>query len=742
MEKIEKLNNYYKDHGSMDGIADAIIETESLVQKLPDGQNKRSAYANIHRHRYFNIEETDEQYKKAVETAEKAEDGECLFNLFDQKYWKMWDNASETDLMALIDEAIAKVEKLKYAEGTLWLLNNKYDKLHEKLHSKKTGANDIIAFLNNDAIPRMEKLGYKNGIGQLIFHRGDIKLHLDSINFSDAAKDFEEAAQLISPDFVQRNTNRSVYAQTRAYLRAIKLWRDKIEPSINIPPAHETYINGVRLQMKNGVLKDLSYWGHQYAGPATELWPIHNSPVNVFCGAALFFDTNSMFYDSSMKDGEKREDKNRNTITRIFADETVTVPAGTFENCLHIMQTHVSYGSWDHNIISDIWYAPGAGPVKMHIRSAPEDTNQRPFDEIHVLDEYEINGGEGYVPFAKGNRWNYIISELADFVFQRSEIKVEWTDGEYAHCSVVNMYGLKKDFHKLYEFDTNQCTDVVNLMRHWGVIEKPADVDCCIKRTDTAILLLRRIIRLNENYNRVNAILREIVFLERMNDYLKKDYRILPSEFKAGFISVKNDGITAVNDKEVCWFNLNRLPAKTEENRYMGNNPLWLQYLLGKIWDDKWIVGYDEEERKDNGEVQHLSVSDGGIVAVKAGIFENCLKLTLSLEKTIDNPNYYADDNAWHCGTKEFWCAPGVGIVKIECAWGNMLTSNTELVSCSLPAGGGGYFPIHIGNKWLYEEINLTSENYICSTTLEIASGADNKYLVCVSREACFCGTN
>jgi len=239
----------------------------------------------------------------------------------------------------------------------------------------------------------------------------------------------------------------------------------------------------------------------------------------------------------------------------------------------------------------------------------------------------------------------------------------------------------------------------------------------------------------------VNAALREIVFLERMNDYLKKDYRILPSEFKAGFISVKDDGVTTINDKEVCWFDLNRLPTKIEENRYRSNNPIWLQSLLGKIWDDKWIVGYDEEERKENGEVRRLSITDGGIIAIKAGTFENCLKFTLSLEKTIDNPNYYADDNVWHCGTKEFWYAPGVGIVKIDCVWGNMLTSNIELVFCSFPAKGSGYLPIHIGNKWVYEEMNLTAKNYVCRTSLEIASGVDDKYLVCISQETCFCDT-
>jgi RNA polymerase sigma factor (sigma-70 family) len=172
MEKVEKLNSYYKDHGSMDGIADAIVEAEASIQKLPDGKNKRSAYANIHRHWYFNIEKTDEQYQKALEAAEKAGDGECLFKLFYTKYWQMWDDAPEAELMAFIDEAIIRVEKLGYAEGVSGLLNNKYDKLHHKLHSKTTGVHDIITFLNDDAIPRMEKFGYSNGVGECILRIG------------------------------------------------------------------------------------------------------------------------------------------------------------------------------------------------------------------------------------------------------------------------------------------------------------------------------------------------------------------------------------------------------------------------------------------------------------------------------------------------------------------------------------------------------------------------------------------
>lgn len=333
------------------------------------------------------------------------------------------------------------------------------------------------------------------------------------------------------------------------------------------------------------------------------------------------------------------------------------------------------------------------------------------------------------------NRWKYIIPSLADFIFQHSEIIIDWTDGEYAHCSIVSMNGLKKDFNNLYALDTQQCIDVCALMRSWSDLKEPFNMDYWLNRIDIVSSLLRKIVRLNENHNHVNAAFREIIFLDSMNSNIKNGYRILPSEFRADFISVNHNNIITATEKEICGFYLGRPPIHNEENRYKGNNPLWLQLLLGKIWCDEWRIGFNTEECKENGEVQRVSVSDGGVVTTKAGTFENCLKLTFSLERISENPNYYADENAWQCGTKEFWYAPGVGIIKIDCTWGSMLTSNTELVSYSLPAEGSGYLPVHIGNKWVYEEINMASKGHICRETLEIAGGMDNKYLLCVSRE-------
>ena len=162
---------------------------------------------------------------------------------------------------------------------------------------------------------------------------------------------------------------------------------------------------------------------------------------------------------------------------------------------------------------------------------------------------------------------------------------------------------------------------------------------------------------------------------------------------------------------------------------------------MGKAWDTRWKPGYTETKPYEDNEIQ-ISVENAESLTVKAGTFHNCLKLTISLEKPSDDPKYYYAN--WHYGTKEYWYAPGVGVIKFICTWGNFIQSDTELLSYQLPAVSPtdkNYLPIHIGNKWIYEEQKLTAENYLSLRTIEIPGGMDGKYLICATSEVCYLGT-
>lgn len=105
----------------------------------------------------------------------------------------------------------------------------------------------------------------------------------------------------------------------------------------------------------------------------------------------------------------------RTTVTVVSKSECVSVPAGTFENCLLTEQITTESDLPDdppddkkgHNrmILCGVcraWYAPGVGLVQLHVRieDGPEGTMQ--------LREYSTQGdSDDYLPLTVGNSWVY-----------------------------------------------------------------------------------------------------------------------------------------------------------------------------------------------------------------------------------------------------------------------------------------------------------------------------------------------
>jgi hypothetical protein len=112
------------------------------------------------------------------------------------------------------------------------------------------------------------------------------------------------------------------------------------------------------------------------------------------------------------------------TIGAVLSDnETVTTPAGTFNNCRLIrMETKDTdkTKSEDEKVlrlnqfmlgVREVWYAPGVGMVKLRV-----ETEDRSY--TCVLKEYSIqNRTKDYLPLAIGNRWVYGRDDIDAQVF-------------------------------------------------------------------------------------------------------------------------------------------------------------------------------------------------------------------------------------------------------------------------------------------------------------------------------------
>ncbi|MDR3209661.1 MAG: sigma-70 family RNA polymerase sigma factor, partial [Oscillospiraceae bacterium] len=432
MEKVGKLKTYYNDHNnSLDGFADALRETEQLVQTLPEGNDKHAALATISTQKYFNVENTDEQYSRALEAVERAGDGEAMTFLLVGKYIDMANGGEKSETS--------------------------------------------LAFLSDVALPKVEAMKYPHGVGILKFWRGRVRLDLRDTD--GAAADLEDAVRLINPEDVYN-------ANAAAVLPALKLAAAHSADTPEKPFAGMSIL-GEGLQYKDGVLRFMSQPGFGDDG----VLDVRTELSSLFYFASRF--DNGIFFDLSMRVGETRAvDRTaeqygvKSSLTLVSLSESVTVPAGTFTDVMLVRGT--VNGSF-MNYAFDAWYAPGAGLVCF----APQN-NLRPgasTDERYELESYEIKGGEGYLPFAAGNVWRYVLPGLPDYVYQHNERRVVWTDGTAANFTAFSIYRLREGWRGAH-LDADLRAKMV---------ETAADND----RYDEAIDLMRDVVRENVSHESV-----------------------------------------------------------------------------------------------------------------------------------------------------------------------------------------------------------------------------------------------
>lgn len=505
-------------------------------------------------------------------------------------------------------------------------------------------------------------------------------------------------------EYKQTTAPCAYYANTIAGLKALDLLEAGSDLSWALVTGEGWRIEGDNVYIHNEP-------GCNYSG-GNELYKFHRY---IFMDAGQHGDRYFFPRTIPLEAGREEEmlDKNGKFagIRRVIAtDETVVTPAGVFKNCLHIEKAN-NVGEGDH-----MWYKQGVGLVKIASKEDPIADK--------VLCDYEIKGGEGWLPIAVGNRWNYenplkpdIMHEINEYVIERMG---ENPNTEETVCvSALNYFALNKDWEKNTEDPTILFILVDNLCQK----QKYAD----------ALKVLKNIVLLNRNRESVDMALALIDVMEERTAHSENQWRYCPSSANISKISIKNGAINYHEATEVSTY-IGVWGTRHEENRIFGVKPYrYLQQLCGTLWSDKWVDGYREKRAHPWKDAEiGINVSDGGRIETPSGVFENTVRVTVNAEVEGGNVNdycYYFYKNT-DCGVKEFWFAKGVGVVRFKCTWGKHLESDCYLTSYRTFANENEMMPIHIGNTWRYEEKTLTDENYIARRDYKVISGNNGRYLL------------
>ncbi len=710
----EVMKRFYLDGQSIRTIADEL--------DLPQGTVKRRLHDARERLRgdlmEWNETNTNELERKIMEQVKQLEryySLHCGEKTYESDYrrliestvelaGKLHDDKTKQNLMAealLRKSYLEKSNELRDEARAAAIAGDNAEVLGRILVNELFDSKNRLEYLDNIGFPALDALSAsaerETARGILYFWRG--RNLLGKGNDTEAYDDFVRATELIEKSDVY-------YANAVAAVRSIELMRENAYALRGIYAMGEgVIVDGSRVIFHNEPGFSVNFRAR---------YDLHAYDAHFYYATLC----QRIFYDLSMKPGDTVVDEKQNArLTLMATDETVQVAAGRFDGCMH-MKTEGNY-------TYDVWYAPGVGIVKIAFR---DDRRSGCYE----LTEYKVVGGGGYMPMAVGNRWVYKNPAVPEGFYQHLERSVEYTDGVLTNYAVINLFSFSKTYRE------NIAEDSILALA-------AADDACGEWKLDDAALFLKAAVRANSSQNEMQLARFGLPTIERFAEWKKKDYRFCPSYVSGSYLTVTS-GKSTYQENGFAYFGPYRLGKRGRiEDRIFGSKPLrYQQELLNGVWDDAWVVGYREEKEYEDAHVT-VCVTDGGTVETPAGTFEGCRLLTIEAEVPGEtNEKYYFAKRYSHmyCGTKRYWYAPGVGIVREVCDFGPLCHSEIVLVEYSAPAARTDeFFPVQVGNRWEYDEVNLSAEGYRARCRMEVLCGIDGKYLLGHAQEFVYLDT-
>lgn len=413
----------------------------------------------------------------------------------------------------------------------------------------------------------------------------------------------------------------------------------------------------------------------------------------------------------------------RGVATLCFKESGVTVetPAGIFENCA-VFEDSFQEEGWGYKF--ERTFCPGVGIVRLKY------SNDRNEEQTLLLSAYSVHG-DGLLPLEPGNRWSYA-SDLdeKDGIIRESEhsLEVAYADGDKVYLTETPTM-LKKGYA-----DTWLGNIVAARLDYYIEDEKG-------ERTRDVSDIYSRAIELAETprqltHARVAADVAKRIYdtdFERKDDTVEER----PLNGLWNFFTLhrlRRDGniIRGHNDRTYGfeW----KCPGIGGRNGHFILNSFMFEIIgnaLGNetLWSDEWAAGYHSEGERtaynDSKIRWTVDVSDAGTVETAAGKFEGCLCVALW--------SNLSGGISYMAGNKEYYYAPGVGIVKYVTHFSEDGEPDEALPYelTEYRGTGEGFFPIADGMFRHYEAIGIGQG---CTASVELSysvEGDDDIVVFC-----------
>ncbi len=702
-EKVKQvIHMYYFDELSIAEIADRMRVSEGTVKaQLYSGRKKiRKGLCAM------NENLNDTLVQKVMKKVEEL------------KTWQFKNskNGFETvykDVLADVEELPESVDKYHaladvLIRGWWWLPGEKNDALLARIReAAELGKNDEamtfivmkedqkwsgdmrIEFIRDKQIPRLEAAGFKKALAREWFWLADAYFKKKVHDAENGFAAYEKVLAILPP-------SEMYYAMA---LSAIEMQKQYL--------SREVKDNNGRYEITAG--------GDEYRITDGNLRRWNMSYVNCGWLSSLDRDIDQIFHNASRCDGfftidglnvgESYTGSDGTALS--FADDNAIAetPCGIFEGCELWITKY-------KKTTNKTYFKKGVGIVRQeYIRHG--------YTNVRMLSAYTIAGGDGLIPCAAGNTWEYTADYNPEFIAQSSKFKMCYADEKTVSLSFnISIERLK--------YDDNNWLDMIQQIRSEYFCEvggkyKVCDVYHPIERaevlaqtpiekmhTKAACSVARRILETEPSLNPKCTATGHWNFFHRTTTY-------------------QADGKIIMNDRDSEWcFELKSGDMSIAYMPILYNDIYGiLQDGVDCIWSDEWTVGtkmaveyleYGTEHIKTD-----LECSEAGSITTAAGTFENCIKLSLDIHGMSSGIEYRG-------GKIYYYFAPGIGIVRMEKPyWNDLATAVYELTEYE--GTGEGYMPLCDGMMRRYDALNLT-DGYVGSVVYTYAADDEGDIVI------------